>query len=163
MISIWIRNYELNRDRFIETFVDRHNWIVLQEEHGHFSVTPDQGDIKRVFRADVKHRKSGTMLLGTVGIAITDRHSYIRNDVELCAYITNLEDFSRPPLVNDSKSVQFWIDKIVNSVERMPVTMEAIKYQISMGFLGDLPVDVFLNSSPKSSEFLNFLDQAEPC
>ena len=145
----------MNRREIILSFVNRHGWYNVPGGRGDFSVSPDQGMLKRMFYADLKMRKAGTMLLGVIGLSFRGRRE--DHDLELSAYITNFNAFSSPPILHDSSSLNSWVDVIVDQVSLLPSSIQTITSDINTGKVGPFPLEPFKESSPDAELFLKTL------
>lgn len=149
----------MNRHEFSMSFVERYSWNLVENGRGDFAVSPDIGNIKRVFFSDLKIRKSGTMLLGVIGIIIELNQYFLKPTAELSTYVTNIDTLSRPPIITNKYSLDDWIDRIVYSVYLLPNTMDKLIYQIELGVLGKFPLNKFINSSPDYQTILSYINE----
>jgi len=109
--------------------------------------TSDLSSPIRFFGPDIKKRYGGIMVLGVVGVIIPEARIEesdisIKSDLLFSVYITNMNQFQNPPVVDNYESDEAirWISSIKRVVDSIPKDVSKLIFQLNNGdAVGDIP------------------------
>lgn len=145
-----------------QRFTGHFGWQLLDGLPGAFSVTPDRGDFRRVFSAEIKNRFGGKMLLGAIGFQYSSHEKQYPNRLSLFANILNFNFFANAPVIMSDVDLIPWAVKICEAIEYLPDSSNALIDGVNNGHFGPFHVSPFLNSTPWGYDFINSIELRKP-